>query len=189
MESRFGDTQSMNHFKILGISGSLRERSSNANVLRAIKAVAPADVEVAIHAPLDTLPFFNPDVEERGLPPTVAAWRASIAGADALVISSPEYAHGVSGVLKNALDWLVGGVEISGKPIAVINARPEATIAHGALVETLRIMGGRIVDQTALPLTGRGLDAQGIATDVELGALLHSVLFRLREAVETPSSQ
>lgn len=172
----------MSVMHVLAVSGSLREASSNTTVLQALCLLAPPDVAVSLHQPLDGLPFFNSDVEEAGLPASVEAWRSSIGAADVVVICSPEYAHGVSGVLKNALDWLVGGIEINGKPIAVINARPQATIAHGALVETLRTMGARVVDQTPVPLTGRKLDPRGIASDPELSTLLRSVLSTLRRA-------
>lgn len=172
----------MNVMKVLAVSGSLREASSNTTVLRSFGLLAPPEVAFSLHPPLDGLPFFNSDVEEAGLPASVKEWRSSIGDADALVICSPEYAHGVSGVLKNALDWLVGGIEINGKPVAVVNARPQATIAHAALVETLRIMGARVVDQTAVPLTGRKLDPHGIASDPELSSLLRSVLAALRRA-------
>ncbi|MHB8800918.1 MAG: NADPH-dependent FMN reductase [Thermoanaerobaculia bacterium] len=174
--------------KVLAVSGSLREGSSNTSVLRALSALAPAGTTVCFSPPLDALPFFNPDVEEAGLPRSVQDWRAAVALADAIAISSPEYAHGVSGVLKNALDWLVGGVEISGKPVAVLNARPHASLAHGALVETLRVMGARVVDETALPLAGRRLDHEGIAADAGLAALLVSVLATLRRATEDPAA-
>lgn len=170
--------------KVLAVSGSLRERSSNTSVLRALSALAPAGTTVSFPPPLDALPFFNPDVEEAGLPRVVEEWRAAVARADAMAISSPEYAHGVSGVLKNALDWLVGGVEIGGKPVAVLNARPQAVRAHGALVETLRVMGARVVDETAVPLAGRGLDEAGIAADAGLAELLLAALARLRRAAD-----
>lgn len=172
--------------KVLAISGSLREASSNTSLLRALEVLAPADVPVSFSLPLDSLPFFNSDVEEAGLPPSVRAWRTEVGVADAIVISSPEYAHGVSGVLKNALDWLVGGVEMYGKPVSVLNARPQATIAHAALVETLRVMGARVVDQTPVPLTGRNLDHRAIATDPDLAASLRAVLFTLCRSVEAP---
>lgn len=166
---------------LLAVSGSLRERSSNTLLLRALALLAPPGVSVAFGPPLDGLPYFNPEVEEAGLPPAVQVWRARVGACDAVVICSPEYAHGVSGVLKNALDWLVGGIELSGKPVAAVNARPEATLAHAALVETLRIMGANVI-QAAVPLTGRKLDARGIAEDPELAAALRRILSSLAEA-------
>ena len=167
--------------QILAVCGSLRLASSNKNVLLALRSVAPAEIDVVLHPSLDSLPFFNADIEEVEPPPSVEAWRARVRLSNALVISSPEYAHGVSGVLKNALDWLVGGVGIVGKPIAVINAMPRATTAHAALVETLRVMGGKVIEQ-ALPLAGRKLDADGIASDQELSARLLCVLSSLARA-------
>ena len=181
-------SKTLKDMKILAISGSLRESSSNTSLLHALSLLAPSDIKVALCPPLDSLPFYNFDVEEAGLPPAVQAWRHRIETCDAIVISSPEYAHGVSGVLKNALDWLVGDIEITGKPIAVVNARPEATIAHAALVETLRIMGGNVIDQPAVPLTGRKIDSQGIASDPELSVLLSHVLSSLRQAASPNSA-
>lgn len=171
---------------VLAVSGSLREASSNTSLLRALGALAPADAAVSFSVPLDSLPFFNSDVEEAGLPPSVRVWRTEVGLADAIVISSPEYAHGVSGVLKNALDWLVGGVEIHGKPVSVLNARPQATIAHAALVETLRVMGARVVDRTAVPLAGRQVDHRGIASDPDIASSLLAVLSTLRRSIEAP---
>jgi NAD(P)H-dependent FMN reductase len=176
----------MTLMRVLAVSGSLRAASSNSTVLRALAALAPSDSTVRFPPPLDSLPFFNPDVEETALPASVQAWRSAVGIADVIVISSPEYAHGVSGVLKNALDWLVGGVEINGKPVSVLNTRPQASIAHGALVETLRIMGARVVDQTAVPLSGRKLDPGGISSDPELAALLLTVLSTLRQSTDDP---
>jgi len=170
------------HMQMLAISGSLRARSSNTNLLRAFVLVAPPGIEILPCPPLDALPFYNFDIEEAGLPPSVQAWRQSIAASDALLISSPEYAHGVSGVLKNALDWLVGGTEISGKPMAVINAKPAATMAHAALLETLRVMGGQIVDHSAIPLPPGMHEPEEIAADPDLAILLVQVLASLRQA-------
>jgi chromate reductase, NAD(P)H dehydrogenase (quinone) len=171
--------------KVLAVSGSLREASSNTRALRALGLLAGPTGEVLPCPPLDALPFFNPDVEQAGLPPAVQAWRASVAACDAVVISSPEYAHGVSGVLKNALDWLVGGIELNGKPIAVLNVSAQAFIAHAALVETLRIMGGLVVLESRMPLTGRDLEPEGIASDPALSAALQAMLARLQDAARS----
>lgn len=170
--------------KILAVSGSLRAASSNSTLLRALPLVAPAGLEFTFRAPLDALPFFNPDVEEAGPPPPVEGWRAEIRDHAALVVSSPEYAHGVPGVLKNALDWLVGGVEITDKPVAVLQTSLPSTIAHASLLETLGVMGARVVPEAsvAVPLRGRKLDERGIASDPALSGVLRAALAALSAA-------
>ena len=92
--------------KILAISGSLRATSLNTVVLRAAGRLAPAGVAIELFEGIGGLPFFNSDLEGERLPRAVAEFRAAIGAADGLLISSPEYARGVSGVTKNALDWL-----------------------------------------------------------------------------------
>jgi chromate reductase len=155
--------------KILALSGSLRADSANIRLLEAVKMLAPAGVTVTIRGPLDDIPYFNPDVEEAGLPPVPAALRAAVGSCDALLVSSPEYAHGVPGVMKNAMDWLVGGTEMTGKPVAMLNATPPAEYAQASLMETLRVMGGHFVEAASIevPLRGSNLDADGIAEHPE----------------------
>ena len=94
--------------KILGISGSLRSYSINTALLEAAQIIAPDQIEVRLAHGMGELPHFNPDLEP-AIPKAVSKWRSSIGWADALVISSAEYAHGTPGSLKNALDWLVSG--------------------------------------------------------------------------------
>lgn len=175
--------------KVLAISGSLRAASSNGALLRALAFLAPPGMEFTFRAPLDLLPYFNPDVEEAGLPPEVARWRGEVRDHAALVVSSPEYAHGVPGVLKNALDWLVGGVEITDKPIAVLQSSLPSTLAHASLVETLRIMGGRVIAEASAPVTlrGRKLDERGIAADPRLSATLRAAMEALAAATNPPA--
>ena len=124
------------------------------------------------------LPLFNPDLDIEPAPLPVRTLRDAIIAADALIISSPEYAHGVPGALKNALDWLVSGVEIYGKPIALLNPSPRSLYAHAQLAETLRTMGAALIEQAcvSLPIAGRGLDAAAIAADEELAATIRRVL-------------
>lgn len=136
--------------RIVALSGSLRRLSINTAILREISARAPAGVAVEI-VPLDTLPLFNPDLETDP-PQPVAAFRGRIATADALIIASPEYAHGVSGVIKNALDWLVASEDFAGMPVAVLNAAPRAHHSDAALRETLSTMAARIVEQASITL-------------------------------------
>ncbi len=171
--------------RILAVSGSLRARSSNATLLRALPLLAPPGLEFTFREPLDGLPFFNPDIEETGPPASVERWRAEIRDHAALVICSPEYAHGVPGVLKNALDWLVGGVEIVGKPVAVIQTSLPSTTAHASLLEILRVMGGIVVPDASVgvQLRGRRLDERGIAFDASLSATLRAAMAALGSAV------
>jgi chromate reductase len=108
--------------RVVAISGSLRRSSSNTALVSAAARLAPESVDVSIYAELAELPPFNPDLDSDPAPAAVARFRAQLQTCDAVLISSPEYAHGVPGVLKNALDWVVGSGELVDKPIALINA-------------------------------------------------------------------
>src|SRR5215213_1044561 len=135
--------------RILAISGSLRRVSSNTSLLGAAALLAPEGVEVIVYDGLGDLPHFNPDLEANE-PPAVTGLRAQVRAADGLLISSPEYAHGVPGSLKNALDWLVGGDEFIDKPVALLNATPPATWAQASLAETVTVMSGRLVHEASI---------------------------------------
>jgi len=110
---------------------------------------------------------------------------AQVGAADAILISSPEYAHGVPGALKNALDWLVGGVECYRKPVGLLNASLVATHAHASLTETLTTMAANVVAAACvtIPIAGKNLEVPGIVADPELAAALRSALAALADAV------
>lgn len=163
--------------KILAISGSLRSASTNNALLTAALSIAAAEPGVTTGtAPIDTLPLFNPDLDTEGAEPPapVAELRTAVASADAVVVVSPEYAHGVPGALKNALDWLVSSAEFVGRPVAVITASPldtGAEYAHAQLRETLRMMTADVVGDAclAVPRVSVKLDrAMGTVTDPAL---------------------
>jgi NAD(P)H-dependent FMN reductase len=99
--------------------------------------------------------LFNPDREDDP-PGAVRALRVAVAEADALLVASPEYAHGISGPMKNALDWLVSFEGVVGKPVTLVNASPRAHHAYDALREVLQTMSLRIVPEASvtLPLLG-----------------------------------
>jgi NAD(P)H-dependent FMN reductase len=148
-------------------------------LIKAAALLAPPGIEVDIYEGLGGLPHFDPDCGDAESPQTVVELRARLNSCDAVLICSPEYAHGVPGVLKNALDWLVGSGELIDKPVAIINAAPHATHAHASLLETVSVMSGRIVHDASIPipLAGRKLDAAGIAADP---ALAEAVVRALR---------
>ena len=113
-------------FTVLGIAGSLRRASFNRALLRAAQELAPPTLRITSRE-IDDIPLFNADVEEAGVPAPVAALRAAVQAADALLVATPEYNHGVPGVLKNTVDWLsrpaVGSV-LYRKPAAIMGASP-----------------------------------------------------------------
>ena len=172
--------------RLLAISGSLRAQSSNGELLRALARLALSDTDVEIYDGLATLPHFNPDLDREGmeLPAAVRELRRKIADADGVVISSPEYAHGVPGSLKNALDWLVSGPEMVYRPISLLNPSPRSIHAQASIAETLRTMSTTLVEGAcvALPISGRGLDADGILANEELRSRLEGVLEAMRVA-------
>ncbi len=170
--------------KLLALCGSLRAASINAMLLRAAARLAPAGVEVKIAPEIGRLPLFNPDLEA-AMPAVAAQFRARVARADALIVASPEYAHGVTGVIKNALDWLVSMEDFADKPAAVWNASPRAHHGDNALREILGTMSAAIVAEAsiALPLVGAGIDEQAIVRTPAIAAPIAAALQALAAAV------
>ena len=168
----------------LAISGSLRRASSNTALIVAAARLAPGTVEISIYRGLAEIPPFNPDLESDSAPEAVTRFRAALQACDVVLISSPEYAHGVPGVLKNALDWVVGSGELVDKPIALINASGRATHAWASLAETLSVMSAHVIVEASItvPLDGRRLDANGIVEDAELSTALRSAIEALAGA-------
>ncbi len=175
--------------QLLELSGSLRGSSSNTELLRAAAALAPDDVDVVLFGGIGQLPHFNPDLEDE-LPPSVVDFRARVAAASGLLISSPEYAHGVPGSFKNARDWLVGGPEFVYKPVALFNTSPRASYAQESLAETIRTMSGRIISEASLslPLLGQRLDAEGIIARPELASAIRGAVSAFVEAIRRSSA-
>jgi chromate reductase len=171
--------------RILAISGSLRKESSNTAVLIAAARLAPPDWEVVLYDGLANLPHFNPDMDTDLPPAQVLALREQIGSCQGLLLCSPEYARGVAGTLKNALDWLVSSQEFPDKPVALINASQRATFADAHLRLTLTTMSARLVETASitLPLLGRNLDADGIVSDDVLSEPLRAALDCFAQAI------
>lgn len=171
---------------ILTISGSLRAASSNGNALDALELLAPAGVRVSHYRGLAELPHFNPDLDAEGMTPpaAVARLREVVAASDALMICSPEYAHGVPGSLKNALDWLVSDQDLPGKPVGLLNLSPRSTHAQDSLREILTTMSTRVIPGASLsvPLSGRRLRAEEMVEDIGVAAILAAALAALVDA-------
>lgn len=154
--------------RLLGISGSLRRVSTNSALLRAMAENAPDGIIIEISDLIGELPIFNPDREGDLTPAMVAAFGRSIREADGLIFACPEYAHGIPGGLKNALDWMVSRDEIPFKPAMLVRASTRSDIAHSALEEVLRTMSVRMMPETGLVV--HLLGKKGAEIDAALSA-------------------
>ena len=174
----------MHQANLLALTGSLRAQSRNSALLRAAAAVAPANVSVTLYRDLASLPPFNPDLELVKIPAVLALSRL-VGTADGLLFACPEYAHGVPGALKNALDWLVAGDEFVHKPIALWNASPRAAHAQAALAEIVSTMSGRIVPEACIvvPLLGTAFTDAQIAAVPEWRHSMRAALGRFAKAI------
>jgi chromate reductase len=170
--------------KILAVSGSVRAASINTAFLRAVAQLAPSDIQVVMYEGMGALPIFNPDLEAAP-PEQVVQWHALIAQADAVLIASPEYAHGVTGAVKNALDWLVSYTPFVNKPVAVVNTSARAHHADDALRETLVTMNAKLVASASItvPLLGANLSLQCLAQAPVLVDATAHIVDGLRKAV------
>ncbi|MBC7769613.1 MAG: NAD(P)H-dependent oxidoreductase [Phycisphaerales bacterium] len=119
----------MSSVKILGVAGSLRAGSLNRALLRAAVKLAPTGMTIEPFDLID-VPLYNGDVEAASDPPGVAAFKDAIRAADGVLFVTPEYNHGVPGVMKNAIDWAsrpARGAPLGGKPVGIIGASPGQT--------------------------------------------------------------
>ncbi|RVC80112.1 MAG: NAD(P)H-dependent oxidoreductase [Mesorhizobium sp.] len=137
---------------IFAISGSLRAASTNSALLAALAQNAPAGSRVTLYDGLGRLPIFTPDDEGERTPPEAAALIEAVTAADGVIVSCPEYAHGVPGGLKNALDWLVSRDAAVAKPAMFVHASPRSLYARAALAEIMRTMSFALREEAALEI-------------------------------------
>ncbi|MFZ6780359.1 NADPH-dependent FMN reductase [Undibacterium sp. Ji83W] len=175
--------------KILAICGSLRAASLNAMLIRALIRLAPPDIDILTYDGMATLPLFNPDLDLTP-PASVVNLKQQIAAADVILIASPEYAHGITGVIKNALDWTVSSDVFVYKPVVVLNASPRATHADAALREILSVMSARILETASVkvPVIGAKLDEDGMLSHPEIAGILKTALVAARTEWQTGQS-
>lgn len=137
---------------ILAISGSLRAASTNSALIAALAQNAPLGCRVTVYGGLGRLPIFNPDDEGERTPAEASALIDAVSGANGVIISCPEYAHGVPGGLKNGLDWLVSRDAAVGKPAMLVHASPRSLFARAALTEIMRTMSFALYEDVALEI-------------------------------------
>ncbi|KQX68997.1 NADPH-dependent FMN reductase [Paenibacillus sp. Root444D2] len=173
--------------KVLAISGSLRQKSSNTALMHAIIGLAQENIVFTVYNGLGDLPHFNPDLDIDDGPESVHVLRTRLNEADAVLICTPEYGNGVPGALKNALDWLVSSGQFMNKPTAVVTASPTpmgGDKAHDSILLTLNMINAKIVEAGTMmiPHINLKLNKEGFITDALTETGLRSLLESLVEA-------
>ena len=160
---------------LLGLSGSLRRHSYNSGLLRAARSLAPADVAFEV-ADIAAIPLYNGDDERQaGIPKSVGSLKDAIAGADGLVIATPEYNNSIPGVLKNAIDWASRPASdirrvFGGKPVSLMGASPGGfgtVLSQNAWLPVFRTLGAQVWtgSRMLVPGAGKAFDAEGNLVD------------------------
>ena len=166
--------------RILAISGSLRPQSSNGIILQALAALPLPDVSFTIYPDIGALPHFVPG---EAAPPVVINFCEQLQTADAVLICTPEYAHGMPGVLKNALDWTVSSGEFYEKPVGIITASSQGEKGHASLLQTLTVLTAHLIPEAQIIVSfiRSKIDTEGHITP-ELKQQVEKVLHALVES-------
>ncbi|HTE44535.1 MAG TPA: NADPH-dependent FMN reductase [Gemmatimonadaceae bacterium] len=156
--------------QVLVVLGSLQARSSNGTLARALLSHLGGGVSITFTRALYDLPPFNADVEAGTPPAVVGVWREELAAADIVLFATPEYAFGIPGSLKNALDWVVGTGEFVGKRVALLGVSTMgsgASFALEALDRTIRVMSAEVIGMLSVGHVRGKLDENGQVSDPE----------------------
>jgi NAD(P)H-dependent FMN reductase len=171
--------------KLLALCGSQRTLSLSGGLLRACRERAPAGMSIALFEEHKQFPLFNPELTD--VPAGVRALYDAVDDADALLIASPEYAHGVTGTIKNTLDWLVGHPGFAGKPVAVLNPSWQSHHADDNLREILRMMSAELIVDACVrvPVIGAGLAPDAIAASDRFAPAVDALLRAIAQHLAT----
>jgi chromate reductase len=180
--------------KILAISGSTSANSSNLNLIKAIIAMTGETLDIRIFQNLSAIPHFNPDLDREDPPKQVIDLRKQLDEADGVLISTPEYAMGVPGTLKNAIDWTVSSSNFYHKPVALITASSLGEKGHRSLLETLHIIEAEIPEnsQLLISMIKMKVSSEGItdiATEEKVSVLLESFVTTIRQKNQISHNQ
>jgi NAD(P)H-dependent FMN reductase len=167
--------------RILVLNGSTRANSANARLITAIIRMADPRTQFLRYPSIADLPHFNPGLDVENTPQEVIRFRELLAEADGVLICTPEYAMGVPGSLKNALDWCVGSSSFSGKPVMLVVASLSGAKALASLLDTLLVIEARVRPETTvhIPFASSKVNADAIITDDQVSGSLKQALHEL----------
>jgi chromate reductase len=173
----------MNKKSIFAIPGSLRSGSSNHAILNHIGKLLRPDYNYFIYDSLAAIPPFDPGLDNEQPPEAVAELRSFITNADAIIICTPEYAYGVPGQLKNALDWMVSSSSFVDKPVALITASLGGEAAHAAMQLILGALSAKVIPEATLlvQFVRSKVNADGVIVDGETVEGIRAVIEKFAE--------
>jgi chromate reductase, NAD(P)H dehydrogenase (quinone) len=177
----------MTRKKILAICGSTRNNSTNHRLIKAIGQRFADRVDIVPFNEIGTIPVFYPGIPPEEHPPQVLAFRQQIKNADAVLICTPEYAHGVPGALKNAIDWTVSSGEFSQKITALITASTDGRFGHAALLETLKVIECKNISELHLIISfiQTRLNTEDDFTDEKTGNDVEALMNALLQSINS----
>jgi NAD(P)H-dependent FMN reductase len=172
--------------KIVAISGSTRKNSTNLNLIKAIIELSADDLDIQLFEGLSDIPHFNPDLDTKNPPRQISDFRNKLKASDGILICTPEYAMGVPGTLKNAIDWTVSSCEFSHKPVALITASSQGQKGHQSLLETLKIIESDIPDSSQLLISfvKTKVNNEGKITDAATLEQVKKLIASLKQSID-----
>lgn len=177
----------MSKKNVLAISGSTRKNSTNHNLIKAIAELSAETLNVTVFNGIAILPQFNPDHDGDSVASEVADFRQQLNKAEGILICTPEYAHGVPGTLKNAIDWTISSGEFPHKPTMLITASTDGSYGHKALLETLKAIEAKNIDnlQMVIPFAKTKISVDNKISDektlADVEALIMAFIDTLNE--------
>ncbi|MEP7268435.1 MAG: NADPH-dependent FMN reductase [Saprospiraceae bacterium] len=175
----------MNKKKVLAISGSTRQNSINHSLIKAIAELSATSLEITIFEGIANLPQFNPDNDGDNVAKEVADFRQQLDSAEGIIICTPEYAHGVPGTLKNAIDWTISSSSFPQKPTMLITASIGGHYGHKALMETLKAIEAKNIDnlQMVIPFVKTKISMDNKITDANTFAEVKTLIAGFIETI------
>ncbi|TCD14782.1 NAD(P)H-dependent oxidoreductase [Pedobacter psychrodurus] len=161
--------------KILTISGSTKAVSTNALYITAISRLLGRDFEAINFSSIADIPHFNPDLDQENPPKAIEELRLVLQKADGIIISTPEYAMGLPGSLKNLLDWTVSSASFSGKPVLALVASTQGEKAYQSIIDILTVIEARVSPQLISFAKAKINNEAAITDDETLAALKSTV--------------